>query len=80
MIFGHGNDLDTGFAALPKPLKIAVEHLTQTGFAVLHGAEKIGAVFIPLDIHRRRFAVDQPAPIRKVVSKVRVAPLQGART
>ena len=78
MISGHGNALDTGFAALPRPRKIAVEHLTQTGFAVLHGAEKIGAVFIPLDIHRRRFAVDQPAPIRKVVSEVRATLLQGA--
>ena len=78
MISGRDNALDTGFAALPRPRKIAVEHLTQTGFAALNGAEKIGAVFIPLDIHRRRFAVDQPAPIRNVVSTVRAIPLQAA--
>jgi YhcH/YjgK/YiaL family protein len=35
MIFGHVNDLDSAFAWLPKPLKLAVEHLKATDFAAL---------------------------------------------
>ena len=35
MIFGHVNDLESGFPWLPKPLKLAVEHLKQTDFAAL---------------------------------------------
>ncbi len=35
MIFGHIKDLETSFAWLPKPLKVAVEHLKTTDFAAL---------------------------------------------
>ncbi len=35
MIFGHVNDLQSAFAWLPKPLKLAVEHLKATDFAAL---------------------------------------------
>jgi biofilm protein TabA len=35
MIFGHVNDLESGFAWLPKPLKLAVQHLKDTDFAAL---------------------------------------------
>lgn len=35
MIFGHVNDLESGFSWLPKPLKLAVEHLRQTDFSTL---------------------------------------------
>jgi len=35
MIFGHVNDLASGFAWLPKPLKTALEHLAKTDFAAL---------------------------------------------
>jgi YhcH/YjgK/YiaL family protein len=35
MIFGNVKDLESGFAWLPKPLKLAVEHLKQTDFAAL---------------------------------------------
>jgi len=154
MIFGHVNDLQSGFAWLPKPLKFAVEHLRDTDFATLpagnydlqgkeicvqvidmstkpfaetrpevhrryidvqflyRGSEKIGvasetgnnalaedlleqrdllfysgmenestltmipgsfAVFFPGDVHRPACAFDLPAPIRKVVVKVRVS-------
>ncbi len=154
MIFGNLNDLELGFAWLPKPLKIALEHLKQTDFSTLpagnyevqgrdihvmvfdmdtknfaetraevhrqyidvqflySGSEKMGvasdtgnnvvsedlleerdllfytgmenestltmtpgsfAVLMPSDVHRPGIAVDQPAPIRKVVVKVRVS-------
>lgn len=35
MIFGHVNELETGFAWLPKPLRTVVEHLKRTDFATL---------------------------------------------
>jgi YhcH/YjgK/YiaL family protein len=35
MIFGHVNDLESAFAWLPKPLKLALEHLRQTDFSAL---------------------------------------------
>ena len=35
MIFGHVNDLESSFAWLPKPLKLALEHLKQTDFNAL---------------------------------------------
>ncbi len=35
MIFGHVNDLQSGFAWLPKPLKFAIDHLKKTDFAKL---------------------------------------------
>ncbi|WP_301101671.1 YhcH/YjgK/YiaL family protein [Propionivibrio sp.] len=35
MIFGHVNDLESGFAWLPKPLKTAVQHLKDTDFSAL---------------------------------------------
>ncbi len=35
MIFGNVNDLESSFAWLPKPLKVAVEHLKQTDFVAL---------------------------------------------
>jgi len=35
MIFGHINDLQSGFGWLPTPLKRAVEHLKNTNFADL---------------------------------------------
>jgi biofilm protein TabA len=154
MIFGHVNDLQSGFAWLPQPLKRAIEHLKKTNFAELpagnydlqgkdiyvqvidldtkpfaetrpevhrqyidvqflyRGSEKIGvaaetgnnavaedlleqrdllfyggmenestltmtpgsfAIFFPNDVHRPACAFDGPAPIRKVVVKVRLS-------
>lgn len=35
MIFGHVNDLQTSFAWLPQPLKLALQHLKSTDFAAL---------------------------------------------
>ena len=35
MIFGHINDLETSFAWLPKPLKLALEHIKKTDFMAL---------------------------------------------
>jgi len=35
MIFGHVNDLESGFAWLPQPLKTALAHLKATDFAAL---------------------------------------------
>lgn len=35
MIFGHVNDFEKAFFWLPRPLKIAVEHLKQTDFSCL---------------------------------------------
>jgi YhcH/YjgK/YiaL family protein len=35
MIFGHVNDLESGFAWLPNPLKTALGHLKKTDFAAL---------------------------------------------
>ena len=159
MIFGHVNDLESGFAWLPHALKTALVHLKTTDFAALpagnydlqgrdiyvqvidmttkpfaetrpevhrqyidvqfscNGNERIGvasdtgnnklaedlleardllfyeamenestltmtpgsfAVFFPSDVHRPGCAVTVPAPIRKVVIKVRVALLAGA--
>jgi YhcH/YjgK/YiaL family protein len=160
MIFGHVNDLESGFAWLPQALKTALVHLKSTDFAALpagnydlqgrdiyvqvidlttkpfaetrpevhrqyidvqflcRGEEKIGvasetgrnvvsedlleardllfytgmenestltmtpgsfAVFFPSDVHRPACAVAAPAPIRKVVVKVRVALLEGGK-
>ncbi len=158
MIFGHVDQLESGFAWLPQPLKTALEHLKQADFAALpagnyelegrdiyvqvidmatkpfaetrpevhrdyidvqflcRGQERIGvasetgsnevsedllaardllfytgmenestltmtpgsfAVFFPSDVHRPGCAVAAPAPIRKVVIKVRASLLAG---
>ena len=158
MIFGHVNDLESGFAWLPPALKTAVTHLKTTDFAALpvgsyelqgrdiyvqvidmktrpfaetrpevhrqyidvqfscDGNEQIGfaadtgnnalaedllesrdllfytgmenestltmtpgsfAIFFPSDVHRPGCAVGEPAPIRKIVVKVRLSLLKG---
>lgn len=79
--FCHGSERigvasDTGNNAVAEDLLAARDLLFYTGMeneSTLTMTPCSFAVFFPSDVHRPACAVDGPAPIRKIVVKVRVA-------
>jgi YhcH/YjgK/YiaL family protein len=71
MIFGHVNDLESAFAWLPKPLKLAVEHLKQTDFAALPAGNydlQGRDIYVQvIDMHTKPFAETRPEVHRQYI-------------
>ena len=71
MIFGHVNDLESGFAWLPKPLRLAVEHLRQTDFAALPAGNydlQGRDIYVQvIDMHTKLFAETRPEVHRQYI-------------
>ena len=71
MIFGNVRDLESSFAWLPEPLKIAVQHLKTTDFAALPaGNYELQGRDIHvqvIDMHTRPFADTHPEVHRQYI-------------
>jgi YhcH/YjgK/YiaL family protein len=71
MIFGHIKDLESSFAWLPEPLKIAVQHLKTTDFVALPaGNYELQGRDIHvqvIDMHTRPFADTHPEVHRQYI-------------